>query len=255
MTTATRKSPTNAAPNGAASTRARRKAAAPRFSRAPQPFLWDVEKYHQMADWCWFRDQRVELIEGVIYEKYPPHGAEPRPFRWTRAQYYRMGEHGWFDQKRVELIDGEIIEMAPIGSEHAVAVVLAQKELEHAFGSDFHVRSQAPLSFEESSEPEPDIAVVRGAIRDYSAAHPTQATLIIEVSDATLRLDRTTKARLYARAGIAEYWILNLRARQLETFRAPRNGKYSQTRVLAETETVSPLEAPDAEIAIADLLP
>lgn len=208
-----------------------------------------------MNDRCWFLDRRVELVEGVIYEKYPPRGAAPRPFRWMRAQYYEMGELGWFDERRVELIGGEIIEMAPIGSEHAVAVVLAQKAVEQVFTGDYHVRSQAPLAFEESSEPEPDVAVVRGAIRDYSAAHPTQAALIIEVSDATLNFDRTTKARLYARAGIAEYWIVNLRARQLETFRAPHNGKYGETRVLAENENVSPLAAPDVTIQVADLLP
>lgn len=179
----------------------------------------------------------------------------PQPFCWTRAQYHEMGDFGWFDQRRVELIDGEIIEMAPIGSEHAVAVVLAQKAVEQVFTGGYHVRSQAPLAFAESSEPEPDVAVVRGAIRDYSAAHPTQATLIIEVSDATLNFDRTTKARLYARAGIAEYWIVNLRARQLETFRAPQNGKYSETRVLAESESIAPLAAPHSESAVADFLP
>lgn len=181
--------------------------------------------------------------------------AAPHPVRWTREQYYRMGKLGWFDGKRVELIDGEIVEMSPIGSAHATSVALVQAELQRVFTNDCHVRAQVPISILEASEPEPDVAVVSGGIRDYIQAHPKTALLVVEVSDATLSIDRTRKSLIYAQAGIPEYWIVNLKARQLEVRRNPTAKGYSSTQTLKETDEVSPLSAPDAKIKVADLLP
>lgn len=119
-----------------------------------------------------------------------------------------------------------------------------------------------PISVGNSSQPEPDIAAVARDERAYEDAHPTTALLAVEVADTSLRFDRSTKAALYARAGIREYWILNLNDRLLEVFRQPRalSGNplgygYAQTSVYDETQTVSPEFMPDAVIAIADLLP
>lgn len=185
----------------------------------------------------------------------PRRESAPHPVRWTREQYYRMGELGWFEGKRVELLEGEIVEMSPIGSRHATSVALVQAVLQRIFFTDCHVRAQVPVSITESSDPEPDVAVVSGNIRDYIEAHPTTALLVVEVSDATLSIDRTRKTLMYARAGIAEYWIVNLKARQLEVRREPTKRGYSSTRTLKESETVTPLSAPDAQIKVADLLP
>ena len=98
--------------------------------------------------------------------------------------------------------------MTPEGSRHAAVMDIAAHHLQRVFGSDFYVRIQHPLAVDDYSEPEPDIAVVRGAAHDYLDAHPTAAVLIVEISNESLPYDRTVKQRLYARCGIPEYWIL-----------------------------------------------
>src|SRR5262249_26191582 len=131
-----------------------------------------------------------------------------------------------------------------------------------AFGAGFHVRAQQPLRLGPRSEPVPDIAVVSGPPEDYRQQHPTTALLLMEVSDRTLWYDRRRKAGLYARAGIADYWIVNLKRRQLEVYRNPMPDaaryagyRYSNVTILTEAETVAPLAAPQASVAVADLLP
>jgi Uma2 family endonuclease len=172
-----------------------------------------------------------------------------------------MSELGWFDDKRVELIDGEIIEMPVQKAPHSMAILLARGALEAAFGPGHVVRTQAPLDLDPSSEPEPDVAVVPGSVRDY-VAHPKTALLVVEVSETTLWLDRTRKAPLYARAGLAEFWIVNLVDRQLEVHRdpvadaaQPLGFRYASVSVLGPPDFVCPLAAPAARVAVADLLP
>ena len=208
-----------------------------------------------MADWNWFGDVRVELVDGVIYEKFPDTPPAPRRWNWTKDQYHRMAEAGFFDGYRVELVAGEIFQMAPISGPHASSTLLAQHVLQQAFGDGYIVRPQMPLELDNGSEPEPDIAVVQGSIRDFIGSHPSTAALLVEISRSTLLYDRKEKAELYARAGIPEYWIVNLKARQLEVFRAPQNGKYGDKKIIAADASIAPLAAPDAQIAVADLLP
>jgi Uma2 family endonuclease len=117
-----------------------------------------------------------------------------------------------------------------------------------------------PLALTDDSEPEPDVAVVTGNPREYRDAHPTTALLIVEVADATLPYDRERKANLYARAGIADYWIVNLLDRCLEVYRRPTqagtaNARYADRAVLPAETSIAPLATPDKSIAIADLLP
>ena len=112
-----------------------------------------------------------------------------------------------------------------------------------------------PLALDETSEPEPDIAVVVGVPRDYRDAHPTTAVLVVEVSDATLALDRQRKKTVYARRGIKEYWVLNLLEARLEVYRDPKGEDYQDVRSLTGSDKVSPLACPVATIAVADLLP
>ena len=102
---------------------------------------------------------------------------------------------------------------------------------------------------------EPDIAVVRGAIRDYMEAHPTSAVLVVEVSNESLRYDRTVKQHLYARCRIPEYWILALPEACLEVYRDPAGDGYQSVTNRAAGDKVAPLARPDAEIAVDDLLP
>src|SRR5215467_387093 len=147
--------------------------------------------------------------------------AEPHVHLWTRDEYYKMANMGMFAGKHVELIEGRIIEMSPMGSLHATGVSLAGRRLERELGLGFFARWQMPLDFSELTEPEPDVAIVRGDVRDYKDGHPKTAALIVEVAETSLTYDRTEKASLYARIGIPDYWILNLIDRQLEVRRLP----------------------------------
>jgi Uma2 family endonuclease len=156
---------------------------------------------------------------------------------------------------RVELIDGEILTMAPQKSPHATAVQLAQEALRAAFGDGFNVRPQLPLALAEMSEPEPDLAVVPGAPRDYRDSHPTTALLVVEVAETSLAFDRGVKKALYARAGIPEYWVVDLAAGAVEVYRSPRGVDYRDHRTLSERDSIAPLASAGAGVAVADLLP
>jgi Uma2 family endonuclease len=173
-----------------------------------------------------------------------------------------MADVGLFDGKHVELIEGQVIEMSPMGSPHITAVTLTGDVLRRVFGIGYFVRIQGPIDFGEISEPEPDVAIIAGDVRDYKDAHPTTAVLIVEVADTSLTYDRTTKASLYAKAGIAEYWIVNLMDRQLEVHRQPTADAsqpygfgYATVTVRTAADVVAPLAIPQATIAVADVLP
>ena len=156
---------------------------------------------------------------------------------------------------RLELIDGEILDMTPQGSRHATAFSLGADAVQRAFGSGYYVRLQLPLALADHSEPEPDIAVMEGDVRDYRDEHPRTALLIVEVSDDSLRRDRTVKQRLYARCGVPDYWILSLADAHLEIYRDPGEGGYRTVIVRRAGETVAPLSRPAATIRVGDLLP
>ncbi|HEX4959948.1 MAG TPA: Uma2 family endonuclease [Thermoanaerobaculia bacterium] len=178
--------------------------------------------------------------------------------RWNRQEYERLAARGFFPPgKRVELIEGVIYDMPPQNSFHATGYQLAYEALRIAFppGLGYAIRAQLPLALSEDSEPEPDLAVVHGSIRDFRDSHPTTALLVVEIADSSLLHDRKRKIPLYARSGIPEAWLLNLPRRALEVFRDPADGAY-QTRIsLRAGNSVSPLGRPEADIAVSDLLP
>jgi Uma2 family endonuclease len=173
-----------------------------------------------------------------------------------------MIEHGVLgEDDHVELIDGEILTMAPQGTSHAGTIRLVQNVLGTVFGHE-HVGVQLPFALDPASEPEPDLAVVPGAPRDYLDAHPDKALLIVEVAVTTLAFARRVKGSLYARAGIAEYRLVNVSDSVLEVHRDPvedssaRYGwAYRTVTPLRAGDCVTPLAAPHAQIAVADLLP
>jgi Uma2 family endonuclease len=187
---------------------------------------------------------------------------EPRIHQWTRDEYYKMAEAGLFDGKHVELIQGQVIEISPMGSPHITAVTLVADVLRQVFMAGYFIRVQGPLDCGELSEPEPDVAVISGNVRDYTDAHPTTATLVVEVADTSLAYDRTTKASLYAKAGMADYWIVNLIERQLAVYRHPTVDAaqpygfgYAEVTIRTATDSVAPLAMPQAHIAVAEVLP
>jgi Uma2 family endonuclease len=187
--------------------------------------------------------------------------AEPKKKRFTREEYYKMVEIGLFDRQRVELIDGEIIQMAPQMNRHVVAIELIERALRRVVGDEYWIRTQVPFWVDESSEPEPDLALVKGNPRDYSD-HPQTALLVVEVSETTYRFDSKVKSSLYASAGIEDFWILNLNASRLELHRdpvaddaQPFGYRYANVVHLAASDAVTPLAFPQARISVADLLP
>jgi Uma2 family endonuclease len=126
------------------------------------------------------------------------------------------------ENDRVQLVDGVLVPMPPIGPTHSYVVGEAARILSSLVGAGWHVRTQQPVSLA-TSEPEPDVAVVRGASALFRQRHPSGSdlALVIEVADTTLRLDRGDKLPVYAAAGIPEYWIVNLESRQVEVHREP----------------------------------
>lgn len=173
--------------------------------------------------------------------------------RWTREEYERMAAKGFFaPDARVELIDGIVYDMTPQNGPHASAVHRGLKVLERAF-PDHYIRVQSPLALTEDGEPEPDLAVVPGTIDDYDESHPSTALLVVEVADHSLSHDRSVKIPLYARSGIPEAWLQNLKRKTLEVYRDPMDGAYQTKLVLRMGDTVSPLAMPGAQIPVADL--
>jgi Uma2 family endonuclease len=188
--------------------------------------------------------------------------AEPQVHLWTRDEFYQLGEFGLFKDRPIELIEGRIIEMSPMGAPHIALVTIIGDILREVFGSGYFIRGQGPLDLGELFQPQPDIAVIAGKARDYIKNHPTTAVLVIEVAESSLAYDRTVKTSLYAKAGLADYWIINLIDNQLEVYRQPGadpNARYEvsygETHILTPGDTVTPLARPEARIAVADLLP
>lgn len=186
-----------------------------------------------------------------------------RTKHWTRVEYERLIDLGAFRPgERLELVGGALLVCEPQGGPHFTAIGLVEDALRQVFGSGWTVRAQGPIALDEDSEPEPDLAVVPGSRRDHRRFHPSHPVLIVEVAESSLAFDRGEKGSLYARAGIADYWILNLPDQVLEVYRAPAAAphlpyghRYGATTVLGVRDMVSPLAAPTASILVADLLP
>jgi Uma2 family endonuclease len=186
-----------------------------------------------------------------------------RTKHWTRIEYERLIDLGAFRPgERLELVGGALVVREPQGGPHATAVGLAEDALRQGFGAGWTVRAQSPIALDEDSEPEPDIAVVPGSRRDHSRAHPSRPVLIVEVAESSMEFDRGEKAGLYARARIADYWIVNLLDSVLEVYRdpvpdpdRPYGWRYSSVATLRPGELVAPLAAPATPVAAADLLP
>jgi len=174
--------------------------------------------------------------------------------RFSRDEYNEMARRGILrPEERVELICGEILAMTPQGTPHAAFIDFLDAQLQRAFGEQVAVRTQLPLAISDTSEPEPDLAVVPGQPLDYVHAHPTTALLIVEVAETSLSFDRTTKAKLYGEHLIPEYWIVNIGDRQLEVFRNPSNSGYETHEVLRADESVTPLHAPNFSLPLTAL--
>jgi Uma2 family endonuclease len=183
--------------------------------------------------------------------------------RWKRVEYERLIDLGAFDEDEpLELIGGQLIVGEPKGSPHAAAVGMAGDALRSALAPGWTVRIQDPVALDEESVPEPDVAVVRGRHADYRHAHPARPALIVEVAESSLSFDRTQKGSLYARAGIVDYWIVNLVDRVVEVYRdaaadltAPYGWRYMSIERFVPPSALTPIGVPAAPIPVAALLP
>lgn len=183
-------------------------------------------------------------------------------FRATVDQYHRMIEAGVFaEDNAVELLEGWIVHKMAKNRPHTIANNLVRRAFERLIPDGYYVDAQEPLTLEDS-EPEPDVMIVRGELTDYEK-QPTSADvpLVVEVADATLWHDQNWKRRLYARAGVAVYWIVNLPNRQIELYRRPdptsQIPSYHQQTTYTEVDEI-PVEV-DGEIIgrllVGELLP
>jgi len=234
--------------------------------------LWTVAEYHRMANVGLLKPtERVELIAGKIIRNtdrdrskmplgYPKSTETDLPLRlWTMAEYHRMAEVGLLKPtEKVELIAGQIIrKMSPQGTPHSTAIRIIQSLLLRLVSDRAFVQIQLPIQLYDYSEPEPDIALVMAGELNYLDHHPRpeEIYLIVEVADTTLRIDTGLKAQSYAEAGIADYWVLDLKNRQLRVFREPGATGYQSVVTLPITTQISPRQFPEINITIAELLP
>ncbi|WP_395145357.1 Uma2 family endonuclease [Armatimonas sp.] len=177
-----------------------------------------------------------------------------RTFRLTRAHVAVLLEAGLVEQARYELLNGVLVEKLPQNKPHVVSCRRTTHALEDRFGRD-RVGAQAPIVLDDLNEPEPDVFVTRLPLEDYSDNPPAcEVLLVVEVADATLRTDRTDKAESYARAGIPEYWVVDVKGRRLIVHRQPSDDGYGSVQTLLENVSVVALAA-ESQLMIQDLLP
>ena len=172
-----------------------------------------------------------------------------RPLK--RREYERLVAEGAFEDDHVELIRGNLVTMAPNDPEHASPIEILTAILVRGVGGRGRVRVRLPIVASDESEPEPDLAVVPD--RSYSKQHPQTAHLVIEVAASSLKKDREVKAPLYAASGFAEYWVVNVAARNVEVFRAPSEQGYADVTTHEQGAVLSPLAFPDIAIAVSAL--
>jgi len=175
--------------------------------------------------------------------------------RLTVEEYHHLVDaHVLGDDDKFELLEGDLVAMSPQEPPHALVIAWLNRVLVRSLDDSFQVRPQLPLTLDRS-EPEPDLAVVTVSELERAPRHPETALLVIEVADTTLRKDRLVKAPVYAEAGVAEYWIVNVAARQLERHREPDTGQRLYRRFdVVQTGLFSFESLPGLTIDVAELL-
>ena len=172
--------------------------------------------------------------------------------RFTADEFERMVEAGVFrSDERLELIRGEIVEMAPIGHRHAACIANLNELLVRGVGDRALVWGQGPARVAMDSVPEPDLALLRRRSYMTGSPRPDDIFLIIEVSESSLGYDLTRKLRLYAEAGIAEYWVVSVENGWIEVCRQPEGDRYRERRRAGRDESIAPLAFPGVTIAVA----
>ncbi len=196
----------------------------------------------------------------LIAESAPAPDSYPQRKLWTREECDALNNAGLLDYDNLELIEGELIRKVSKTPRHGNTMKLIQRWLITVFGFDY-IHSEFPIDVAlpdiAANQPEPDLTVLRRPFTElgHGAPQPSDRWLAIEVSVSTLRFDLTVKAALYARAGIPEYWVLDVSGRRLIAHRAPSEGVYTSIEAYSEEESISPLSAPAHSLQIATLFP
>ena len=180
-----------------------------------------------------------------------------RRWRFTVEDYHRMGEAGLFhEDDRVELIEGDVVVMSPIGSRHVGTVARIDALLHPGLGPNAVILVQSPIRLGDQSEPQPDLAVLRPRPDFYtnSLPGPEEVFLVIEVMDTTAAYDRGVKLGLYARAGVAEVWLVDLNRELVECHRRPSGNGYAESRVVPRGGSLAPGAFPDVVLAVDTIL-
>jgi Uma2 family endonuclease len=172
-------------------------------------------------------------------------------------EYDELIATGFFTgKKRVELIEGELIEKMTQGDPHIGCINRLNFLFTPTLVGKAIVSIQNAIVVNPYSAPEPDVAILRYREDFYAAgkAKPEDVLLVIEVSDSTVRYDRQTKMPLYARAGIEEAWLVNLPRKVLEIHRSPVNGKYEVVKKLGKNESIAPLNFPELQLKVTEII-
>ena len=176
----------------------------------------------------------------------------------TAAEYIQLFEQGVLTESdRVELIEGEVVEKMTVGNRHVGRVSRLIHLFVGRFGDRVMVNAQSPILLTDVSMPEPDLVVLRARDDFYegSYAGPHDILHLMEVADTSLAFDRLRKARLYAAAGVTEYWLVNLRENVLEVYRQPTPQGYASVTVLRQGDRVAVAAFPELDLAVEDLVP
>jgi Uma2 family endonuclease len=182
---------------------------------------------------------------------------EPAPYRFTVKEWHRLGEVGVLDEEaRLELLDGEIIALSPIGNRHAIATGILNEFFVENSRRRYFVSPGNPVEADQFSEPVPDLMLVPRS-QKTAKRHPLtqEAFLVIEISDSSLAHDRGRKLRKYAKSGVSEYWIVNLRKDVIEVYRSPQGETYLETSVAKDGDLVAPQAFPDTAVAVSEIIP
>ena len=214
-------------------------------------YRFTVEQFHRLADagiLVW--GDGTELIDGQI-------ATQGVPRRFTVEEFRRMGELGLLrDDERVELLDGDLILMSPIGYRHATTLNRLNKFFIRKSADRYDVSPQHPIEVFGNHQPQPDLVLMRTDV-DGKVRHPRPADifLLIEIADSSLTLDTGTKLPEYARAEIAEYWIVNLTEDRFEVHRRPVFDRYEEVLTFGRDESVAPLAFPDLLVPVGKMIP
>jgi Uma2 family endonuclease len=201
--------------------------------------------------------KKVPKPEATWYRPYVSEAVE-QDYGFDVVSYSRLAERGLLDpDDHVELLEGVIVCSPSQSPLHASVIMCVDAALRRAVGDRASIRTQMPLLAGPRSAPEPDIALVPGAPVEYRDKHPGTALLVVEVSDSSLPQDRLTKSRIYARAGVLEYWIVNLRDRRVEVHVRPDAEKrlYAAVCIAEAGDSIELAAFPGTRIRVAELFP